>query len=175
MINQKVAFDSAMKNRLIKEANKEELKEYEEIQSLCKKLAEENSKKIVNEKKTKYENTNPEFLSNYKFCGEPDCTERISKNKIKCLQHKRSIIMAFDANNLYGATMTQKMPLNNFIALDQEDIKRHQDCFDNIRNKKDGESLYPQASSKGYIFCTQLKFSEEVQKNCSVIPWSQNS
>ena len=26
MINQKVAFDSAMKNRLIKEANKEELK-----------------------------------------------------------------------------------------------------------------------------------------------------
>ena len=170
MINQKVAFDSAMKNRLIKEANKEELKEYEEIQSLCKKLAEENSKKIVNEKKTKYENTNPEFLSNYKFCGEPDCTERISKNKIKCLQHKRSIIMAFDANNLYGATMTQKMPLNNFIALDQEDIKRHQDCFDNIRNKKDGESLYPQASSKGYIFCTQLKFSEEVQKKLLSYP-----
>ena len=47
MINQKVAFDSAMKNRLIKEANKEELKEYEEIQSICKKLAEENSEKVV--------------------------------------------------------------------------------------------------------------------------------
>ena len=36
-------------------------------------------------KKTKYEGANPEFLYNYKFCGEPDCTELISKNKTKML------------------------------------------------------------------------------------------
>ena len=78
--------------------------------------------------------------------------------------------MAFDANNLYGATMTQKMPLNDFIALDPVEIKNHQDCFDKIRNKKDVEPLYPQESSTGYIFCTQLRFSEEVQKKLLSYP-----
>ena len=77
MINQKVAFDSAMKNRLIEEANREELKEYEEIQSIRKKLSEENSEIFFNENKTKYEGGNPELLYDYKFCGEPDCTELI--------------------------------------------------------------------------------------------------
>ena len=72
--------------------------------------------------------------------------------------------MAFDENNLYGATMTEKMPLNNFNALNTEELEKHQHNFVNIRNKLPVEKYYPQQSGIGFIFCTQLKFSEEVQK-----------
>ncbi len=122
IIKQKAAFDSVMEKELLKMANKEELKEFEEIHKI--------------------------------MVG--------GAIKERCL-------IAFDFNNLYGHSMTSKMPLDNFEAMTNKDILKHQSIFDNIFRSRSIKHYY-QDSDVGFIFCAQLEFPKETQERLLDFP-----
>ena len=79
-------------------------------------------------------------------------------------------IVPFDFNNLYGYSMTEMMPLNNFKSLTYEDLIIHQLKFDDIFKHKNIERHYNKESNTGYIFCAKIEFTKEAQRKLLSFP-----
>ena len=80
--------------------------------------------------------------------------ENYNKNK------ESSYIRYLDANNLYGWTMSQKLPVINFKWV--EDVSRINDEF--IKN-------YNENSSKGYILEVDIKYPKKLHDLHSDLPF----
>lgn len=92
MVKQKSAFDSAMKNYLLKQANETELKEYAQIMKMYKDQAKTNSLKVLRKTERRKIPLN--------ICQEEGCTELVVSPSKKCCQHEEWTILALDYNNL---------------------------------------------------------------------------
>ena len=159
MIKQKTAFDTVMENTLIKQANEEEMEEYMEIQNILKKKA--------NNRSVKLKGMN---IEEFKQCDEHNCYELVPITDKNCKQHSIRTIIAFDFNNLYGHSMTSKMPLNNFEKMSGEDLAKNQSMFDDISQKRNIGTHYHKDSDIGFIFCAQLNFPKESQERLLSFP-----
>ena len=65
-----------------------------------------------------------------------------------------SYLEYLDANNLYGWTMSQKLPVRNFKWIEKGDISKFNEVF--IKN-------YDENSNKGYIFEVDVKYPEKIR------------
>ena len=162
MVKQKAAFDTAMKTHLLEQANENERKEYEKIRDLYKDQAKKNSLKIL--KKANKKNFTLEA------CQEDKCEELVLPPNKNCSQHAQWTILALDYNNLYGDSMRNKLPLDGFENIEEKELERHQERFDTIRKTKTSETIYPEDSEEGYIFCVRMDFPEKVQKKLISYP-----
>ena len=73
-------------------------------------------------------------------------------------------------SHLYGDSMRNMMPLDNFENLSEDELKTHQEKFDHISRTKTSSDIYPENSDEGYIFCSRLQFPEEVQQKLLSYP-----
>ena len=78
--------------------------------------------------------------------------------------------MLFTSTYLYGDSMRNKMPLDNFEDIEQEELQRHQEKINLIRKTKTSTNIYPEDTEEGYIFCAKLEFSEKVQEKLISYP-----
>ena len=70
-----------------------------------------------------------------------------------------SYIQYLDANNLYGWTMSKKLPVNGFKWIDNNEINE-----DFIKN-------YDENNDKGYIFEVDFKYSKRLHELHSDLPF----
>ena len=83
-----------------------------------------------------------------------------------CMRHACKTILALDFTNLYGYSMTHKMPVDSFRNMGQAELVKHQTFFDmKLTGKK-----YKETSNEGFIFCCKLDFPKKVQKKLLSYP-----
>ena len=158
MIRKKTSFDSAMEKALMFRANPEERKRYKEIQSRLQKEAMKTHEEIDNQD------------GDFNYCEFPTCLMMVHSQSKKCVLHEEKCIIAFDFNNLYGHTMTQKMPLDNFADLSTEELRYHQKKFNKVWGNSSYKTWFKENSEEGYIYVADLEFPEEVQKKMLSFP-----
>ena len=83
-----------------------------------------------------------------------------------CAQHACKTILALDFTNLYGYSMTHKMPLDSFRNMGEEELAAHQLLFDSNLTQEN----YDETSDEGFIFGAQLDFPKKVQKKLLSYP-----
>ena len=152
LIKQKAAFDTAMENELISKANGEEKTEYNIIMKRYEKKADKQSKKLLR------------LGISAKLCKHPGCNKRVTSKM--CAQHACKTILALDFTNLYGYSMTHKMPMDSFRNMNENELKAHQTFFDSNQTQEN----YNEESDEGFIFCAQLDFPKKVQKKLLSYP-----
>ena len=154
MIKQKAAFDTSMEAALMSYANEEEWAEYLKIQDMYEIEAKKQSKKFLDRR------------TSVKKCDHSGCDNIILGSSKMCVRHACKTILALDFTNLYGYSMTHKMPVDSFRVMDQTELDKHQSFFDmNITKKK-----YRDTSNEGFIFCCKLDFPKKVQKRLLSYP-----
>jgi hypothetical protein len=159
LIKHKAAFDSAMERAILNHADEEEKQKYDDIQSEIKRNAQSNTLKLLEE--------NHEQI---KKCDEENCEEATLPRIKNCILHAIKTIIAFDFNNLYGHSLTEKMPLDNFDCLSDQELTNHQKQFDEIFVGRKWDQYYDEKSEEGYIFVSQLEFTTEAQKKLLSYP-----
>ena len=75
---------------------------------------------------------------------------------------KSSYLENVDANNLYGWTMSQKLPADNFKWIEKDDISNFNENF--IKN-------YDKNSDKGYILEVDVEYPKNLHKLHSDLPF----
>jgi hypothetical protein len=161
LIKQKAAFDSAMEKAILEHADENEREQYEDIQLKMKHAAQCNTYELLKE--------SGEEL-NIKKCDEEHCEEGTLTKIKNCILHATKTIVAFDFNNLYGQCLTEKMPLDNFDYLTDDELKNHQKQFNEISAGKNHDQYYETSAEEGYIFVSQLEFPPETQKKLLSYP-----
>ena len=68
----------------------------------------------------------------------------------------------FDSNNLYGRTMSEKLPVGNFKWIEKDDISKFDEKF--IKN-------YDENSDKGYILEVDVEYPKNLHKLHSDLPF----
>ena len=154
LIKQKAAFDTAMETALISRANDDERAEYEIIMKKYGKNADRQSRKLE------------QMGAPTKLCDQEGCLKRVSYKSKMCAQHACKTILALDFTNLYGYSMTHKMPIDSFRNMDEEELTAHQAFFDSGVTQEN----YDEKSDEGYIFRAQLDFPKKVQKKLLSYP-----
>ena len=154
IIKQKAAFDTAMETALMSYANTEELAEYERIMEKYGQEDRRRSEKLVKK-----------GISTKK-CDQVGCGKMVPMTAKKCRRHATRTILALDFTNLYGYSMTHKMPLDSFRTVEQSELDTHQTYFDSNKTQK----MYSEASNQGFIFTAQLDFPKKVQKKLLSYP-----
>ena len=154
LIKQKAAFDTAMETALISQANDEERAEYEIIRKKYEKKTDKQSRKL--------ERTGAPV----KLCDQEGCLKRVTQKSKRCAQHACKTILALDFTNLYGYSMTHKMPIDSFRNMDEEELTAHQSFFDSNLTQEN----YDEKSDEGFIFCAQLDFPKKVQRKLLSYP-----
>ena len=154
LIKQKAAFDTAMETMLVSNANNEEKTEYDIIMAKYKKKADKQSRKLVR------------IGAPVKLCKQADCLKKVSYKSKMCAQHACKTILALDFTNLYGYSMTHKMPLDSFRNMGEEELAAHQLLFDSNLTQEN----YDETSDEGFIFGAQLDFPKKVQKKLLSYP-----
>ena len=91
--------------------------------------------------------------------GMCQATYRYAKANNKYMKNhdknKESTYLEYlDANNLYGWTMSQKLPVTNFKWIEKDDISKFDENFIKI---------YDENSDKGYIFEVDVKYPEKIR------------
>ena len=158
MIRKKAAFDTSMEKSLMSKANPEEIRRYKAIQS-----------RLQNEAMKIHEELDSEEAC-FNYCEFPPCLMRVDAKNKKCVEHEEKCIIAFDFNNLYGHTMTQKMPLDNFEDLTAEELQKHQRKFDIVCGSNDYKTEFKENEEEGYIYVADLEFPLQVQKKMLSFP-----
>ena len=154
LIKQKAAFDSAMEAALMSCADPDERAEYQKIMAKYEAEAEIRSKKFL------------EGGESIKKCEQSGCDKNILGTGRMCVRHACKTILALDFTNLYGYSMTHKMPLDSFRNMDQAELRKHQVFFDmKLTDKK-----YKDTNNEGFIFCCRLGFPKRVQKKLLSYP-----
>ena len=154
LIKQKAAFDTSMEAALMFHANEEEWTEYSIIMDKYEEEARRRSKQLIDGR------------TSLKKCDHPGCNNSILRTRKMCVRHACKTILALDFTNLYGYSMTHKMPVDSFRNMDQTELDKHQTFFDmNITKKK-----YQDTDHEGFIFCCQLDFPKKVQKRLLSYP-----
>ena len=141
-----------MENELISKANGEEKTEYNIIMKSYEKKADKQSKKLLR------------LGISAKLCKHPGCNKRVTSKM--CAQHACKTILALDFTNLYGYSMTHKMPMDSFRNMNENELKAHQSFFDSNQTQEN----YNEESDEGFIFCAQLDFPKKVQKKLLSYP-----
>ena len=154
LIKQKAAFDTAMETALISQANDEERAEYEIIMKKYEKKADKQSRKLER------------MGAPVKLCDQEGCLKRVSHKSKMCTQHAFKTILALDFTNLYGYSMTHKMPIDSFRNMDDEELTAHQSFFDSNLTQEN----YDEKSDEGFIFRAQLDFPKKVQRKLLSYP-----
>ena len=90
--------------------------------------------------------------------GISQATHRRAKANNKYMKNynkniESSYIQYVDANNLYGWAMSQKLPVNNFKWVKQEDLSQFNEDF--IKN-------YDENSNTGYFFEVDIKYPKDL-------------
>ena len=91
--------------------------------------------------------------------GMCQATYRYAKANNKCMNNhdkneESSYLEYLDANNLYGWTTSQKLPVRNFKWIEKGDISKFNEAF--IKN-------YDENSDKAYIFAVDVKYPEKIR------------
>ena len=73
-----------------------------------------------------------------------------------------SYLMYLDANNLYGWSMTQKLPVDGFKWIEEDNLSKVNEKF--IKH-------YDENSDKGYIFEVDVEYSKNLHKLQSDLPF----
>ena len=154
LIKQKAAFDTAMETALISLANDEEKTEYNIIMRKYEKKADKQSRKLTRRGAA------------IKLCKQEGCLKKVSCKSKKCAQHACKTILALDFTNLYGFSMTHKMPIDSFRNMDDKELAAHQSFFDSNLTQEN----YDDKSDEGFIFRAQLDFPKKVQKKLLSYP-----
>ena len=154
LIKQKAAFDTAMETALISQANDEEKAEYEIIMKKYEKKADKQSRKLER------------AGAPVKLCDQEGCLKKVTQKSKRCSEHACKTILALDFTNLYGYSMTHKMPIDSFRNMDDEELTAHQSFFDSNLTQEN----YDEKSDEGFIFCAQLDFPKKVQRKLLSYP-----
>ena len=72
-----------------------------------------------------------------------------------------SYLEHLDANNLYGWAMSQKLPIDGFEWVEEDDISRFNESF--IKN-------YDENSDQGYILEVDVEYPKSLHKQHSELP-----
>ena len=161
MILHKAAFDEKMEETLMSYANEEEK---ERLKSIKRKKRREADRKSDELKKK------VSLGKSMKRCGQSGCQRHISKKGRRCLVHARRTLMALDFNNLYGHSMTFRMPLDSFAVIEEQELLVHQKKFEQITLHQSTKGHYGEDSDTGYIFSADLEFTHAAQQKLLAFP-----
>ena len=73
-----------------------------------------------------------------------------------------SYLEYLDANNLYGWAMSQKLPVDGFEWVEEDDLSKFDESF--IKN-------YDENSDNGYIFEADIEYPKNLHKQHSDLPF----
>ena len=155
-VNQKVAFDSAMEEQILKHGTPGELDEWAKNREHLRHMAEGMSK--------------DGSTLETKKCLKKKCSFSRWGESDTCVLHAERCIVALDFNNLYGHAMTQSMPLDNFTRMADDELNKHQLLMGRTTRKMKIVSDYRKESNEGFIFVSRLEFSKKAQKKLLAYP-----
>ena len=161
MIKQKAAFDEEMERTLMSCADEDEKLRYQILRKKVERKAQESSNEL--QKKAN-------LGRSMKRCEKSGCLKYVSKKRRRCLTHAHRTLIALDFNNLYGHSMTHRMPLDNFAVIEEHDLSLHQKKFDWMTSHQTSEGHYNDNVDTGYIFCADLEFTHAAQQKLLAFP-----
>ena len=169
-VNRRAAFDGEFALRLEALMNPAEQAQLARLKRLRRRKAlEEHARHAA---------SNPDdgsSIGHYTHQTCRDCDLLVTPPRRRCLQHNHQrVILSFDFNNLYGASMCYGLPYNRFKQVhDPAKLASLQRVFDRVSAQKTTDNdlhMFSPTNSVGYVFVSSITFPARLHAQLKEFP-----